>query len=67
MQVVQAVSSPVSFIPTSAPDPQLNSDPAWLAFRFLSTFRFLGSAPRLGAGGAAQPPSPGPDQIDPHP
>ena len=30
----------------------LNSDPAFIVFRSLSSFRFLGSAQRLGAGGA---------------
>lgn len=34
------------------PNPLLNSDPTCIAFRFLSTSRFLGSARRLGAGGA---------------
>jgi len=34
------------------PNPPLDSDPACIAFRSLSTFRFLGFAPRLGAGGA---------------
>jgi hypothetical protein len=32
------------------PNPALNSDPACIAFRSLSTFRFLGSVHRLGAG-----------------
>jgi hypothetical protein len=36
------------------PNPPLNSDPACIAFRSLSTSRFLGSAHRLGAGGAGQ-------------
>src|SRR5512133_185187 len=34
------------------PNPALNSDPACIAFRSLSASRFLGSAQRLGAGGA---------------
>jgi len=34
------------------PNPPLNSDPACIVFRSLSSFRFLGSAQRLGAGGA---------------
>ena len=34
------------------PNPPLNSDPACIAFRSLSTSRFLGSAQRLGAGGS---------------
>ena len=34
------------------PNLSLNSDPACIAFRSLSTSRFLGSARRLGAGGA---------------
>jgi len=34
------------------PNPPLNSDPACIAFRSLSTSRFLGSVQRLGAGGA---------------
>ena len=42
-------------IPISAhmrPNPPLKSDPACIAFRSLSTSRFLGSAQRFGAGGA---------------
>jgi hypothetical protein len=35
-----------------APNLSLNSDPACIAFRSLSTFCFLGSAQRLGAGGS---------------
>ena len=35
-----------------APNPSLNSDPACIARRPLSATRFLGSAQRLGAGGA---------------
>ena len=34
------------------PNPPLNSDPACIAFRSLSTSRYLGSVHRLGAGGA---------------
>ena len=34
------------------PNPSLNSDPACIAFRSLSTSRFLGFVQRLGAGGA---------------
>ena len=34
------------------PNHPLNSDPACIAFRSLSVFRFLGSVQRLGAGGA---------------
>jgi len=34
------------------PNLSLNSDPACIAFRSLSTSRFLGSAQCLGAGGA---------------
>ncbi len=34
------------------PNPPLNSDPACIALRSLSTSCFLGSAQRLGAGGA---------------
>jgi len=33
-----------------SPNPPLNSDPACIAFRSLSAFRFLGSAQRFGAG-----------------
>ena len=36
-----------------APNPPLKSDPACIAFRSLSIFRYLGSAHRLGAGAAA--------------
>ena len=32
------------------PNLSLNSDPACIVFRSLSTFRYLGSAHRLGAG-----------------
>jgi len=32
------------------PNPRLNPDPTCIAFRSLSTSRFLGSAQRLGAG-----------------
>jgi hypothetical protein len=39
------------------PNPPLNSDPACIAFRSLSASRFLGSAQRLGAGGAGYLPS----------
>jgi hypothetical protein len=35
------------------PNPPLKSDPACIAFRSLSTSCYLGSAHRLGAGGAA--------------
>jgi hypothetical protein len=35
------------------PNPPLKSDPACIAFRPLSAFRYLGFAQRLGAGGAA--------------
>jgi hypothetical protein len=34
------------------PNPWLNSDPACIAFRSISTFRYLGFARRFGAGGA---------------
>jgi len=34
------------------PNPPLNSDPACIAFRSLSAFRYPGSAQSLGAGGA---------------
>ncbi len=34
------------------PNPPLNSDPACIAFRSLSSTRFLGFVQRLGAGGA---------------
>ena len=37
----------------AAPNPPLKSDPACIAFRSLSAFRYLGSAHRLGAGVAA--------------
>ena len=37
---------------STKPNPPLNSDPACIALRSLSTSRFLGSAQRLGAGGA---------------
>jgi len=33
-----------------SPNPRLNSDPACVAIRSLSTSRFLGSVQRLGAG-----------------
>ncbi|WP_257304717.1 hypothetical protein [Geothrix campi] len=36
--------------PSAAPNLSLNSDPACIAFRSLSTSRFLGSVQRLGAG-----------------
>jgi hypothetical protein len=39
------------------PNPLLNSDPACITFRSLSASRFLGSAHRLGAGGAGYLPS----------
>jgi len=35
------------------PNPALKSDPACIAFRSLSSFRYLGSVHRLGAGVAA--------------
>ena len=35
------------------PNPSLKSDPACIASRSLSAFRYLGSAHRLGAGVAA--------------
>ena len=35
------------------PNPPLNSDPACIASRSLSAFRYLGSVHRLGAGVAA--------------
>jgi hypothetical protein len=38
---------------TVAPNLSLKSDPACIAFRSLSTFRYLGSVRRLGAGVAA--------------
>ena len=38
--------------PIGRPNPSLNSDPACIAFRSLSSSRFLGSAQRLDAGGA---------------
>jgi hypothetical protein len=38
--------------PRNAPNPPLNSDPARIAFRSFSSFRFLGFVHRLGAGGA---------------
>ena len=38
---------------TETPNPPLKSDPACIAFRSLSTYRYLGSAHRLGAGVAA--------------
>ena len=34
------------------PNPPLNSDPACIAFRSISTSRYLGFAQRLGSGGA---------------
>jgi hypothetical protein len=34
------------------PNPPLNSDPARTVLRSFSSFRFLGSARRLGAGGS---------------
>ena len=34
------------------PNPPLNSDPACIAFRSLSTSRYLGFVQRFGAGGA---------------
>jgi hypothetical protein len=34
------------------PNPPLNSDPTCIAFRSLSTSRYLGFAQRLGAGGS---------------
>ena len=36
------------------PNPALHSDPACIAFRSLSSFRFLGFVQRLGAGGAGE-------------
>ena len=42
----------VGIVSNSAPNPPLNSDPARTAFRSFSSSRFLGSARRLGAGGA---------------
>jgi hypothetical protein len=39
-------------IPRGRPNPLLNSDPARIIFRSFSSFRFLDSAHRLGAGGA---------------
>jgi hypothetical protein len=44
------------------PNPPLNSDPACTAFRSFSSSRFLGSAQRLGAGGAGLLHSLGPTQ-----
>ena len=41
----------IKMIMPSPPNPALNSDPACIAFRSFSSFRFLGSARRLGAGG----------------
>ena len=38
---------------SQAPNLSLKSDPACISFRSLSTFRYLGSAHRLGAGAAA--------------
>ena len=40
--------------PSSRPNPALHSDPACIAFRSLSSFRFLGFVQRLGAGGAGE-------------
>ena len=36
------------------PNPPLHSDPACIAFRSLSSFRYLGFVRRLGAGGAGE-------------
>ena len=50
------VSAPIQFVSSLAsdrPNPPLKSDPACIAFRSLSTFCYLGSARRLGAGVAA--------------
>ena len=44
---------------TPAPNPSLESDPACLAFRNLSSPCLLGFVQRLGAGGAGQLPSSG--------
>ena len=38
--------------PKRRPNPPLNSDLAYIAFRSLSSSRFLGFVQRLGAGGA---------------
>ena len=40
------------FMRTGRPNPPLNLDPACIAFRSLSTSRYLGFVQRLGAGGA---------------
>ena len=45
-------SLPCSIKRNAVPNLPLNPDPARIAFRSLSTSRFLGSAQRLGAGGA---------------
>jgi len=47
----------------SRPNPPLNSDPACIVVRSLSSFSFLGSAQRLGAGGAGYLPSLGVPMI----
>jgi len=44
-------------LPSEPPNLPLNSDPACIAFRSLSSSRFPGSAHRLGAGGAGYLPS----------
>jgi len=40
--------------PVLLPNPALHSDPACIAFRSLSSFRFLGFVQRFGAGGGGE-------------
>jgi hypothetical protein len=44
----------IVFLTPATPNPPLHSDPAWNAFRSLSSSGLLGSAQRLGAGGAGE-------------
>ena len=50
IQARRALGAPLLW---ARPNLALKSDPACIAFRSLSTFRYLGSAHRLGAGVAA--------------
>ena len=52
--VVTNAGSLFSILNNDRPNPALHSDPACIAFRSLSSFRFLGFAQRLGAGGAGE-------------
>jgi len=42
----------MNVLPSIAPNPPLNSDPACIVIRSFSSTGFLGSVQRLGAGGA---------------